>query len=168
MGLKFRSKRGGIIGIVVAVFVVLLLAALIVSISGRDKADEGYELVKTDFDRGGLAASGKYSDTKASIYTATAFEVNDTVRVKLDFNSTVTYKVFFYDDDNTFVSASEEYAKTADVEVPEGATCARLVVTPIWDSDVKEANRVVRFWQVGKYEKQLSIMTVPATEAAAE
>ena len=165
---KLKNKTKKILSIVLIVGVLLGAVAGIIALTGRDEADEGYELVKTDFDRGGLAASGKYSDTKASIYTATAFEVNDTVRVKLDFNSTVTYKVFFYDDDNTFVSASEEYAKTADVEVPEGATCARLVVTPIWDSDVKEANRVVRFWQVGKYKKQLSIMTVPATEAAAE
>ena len=136
----------------------------IVALGGRHKADEGFELVDAAFERGGLDDKGVYVDTKASIYTKEAFKVSEVVKIKLDFDSNIEYQIFFYGENDSFISKSEIFKKTEDVNVASNATYARLVITPIWDSDVKEDNQKIGFFEVNKYAKQLLVMTVP-TEA---
>ena len=160
-----KRKRKRLVSILLIVGVLLGAVAGIVALTGRDKADEGFELVDVSFERGGLDASGKYVEGKSSIYTKKSFECGTDVRIKLDFDSNVTYKVFFYGENDTFVSASAEYTKTEDIEVPENATCARLLVTPVWESDIEEDDQIIRAWNVNKYAKQLTVMVVPVVEA---
>ena len=165
---KLKNKTKRILSIVLIVGVLLGAVAGIIALTGRDKADEGFDIVKADFERGGLDASGKYTETKASLYTKEAFECGEGIRVKLDFDSDVSYKVYFYDESDSFVEATDEYTKTETVEAPEGATHARLVVNPVWDADVDEDDQVIRFWQTNKYAKQLTVMVKPIAETEAE
>lgn len=159
--LKLTGKTKLIVTIVAAVLALSLIIGLIVALTGRKKADEGFEFASVSFERGGLDESGKYVETKASILTEKAFDCGEAVKVEIDFKSNVTYEVFFYDENGTFVS-SEERSVTALVETPDGATLARIVVTPEWEDDAKE---VIRLWKVNNYAKQLTVMVKPITEA---
>ena len=160
-----KRKRKRLVSILLIVGVLLGAVAGIVALTGRDKADEGFELVDVSFERGGLDASGKYVEGKSSIYTKESFECGTDVRIKLDFDSNVKYKVFFYGSDDTFIEASEELDKTTTVTTPENAVCARLVVTPIWESDVEDDDQIIRVWNINKYAKQLTVMIAPIVEA---
>lgn len=165
---KFKKKGKRILTIVLVLGLLVGAVAGVAALTGRNKADEGFEIVNTDFERGGLDASGKYTETKASIYTKDAFECGEGVRVKMDFDSDVSYKVYFYDESDNFVEASGEFTKTETVSAPEGATHARLVVNPVWDADVDENDQVIRFWQTNKYAKQLTVMVKPIAETESE
>ena len=159
--MKRKTKR--ILPIILIVAAVLLVAAVFTI--GRNRADDGYDLVRVEFDRGALDTVGEYTETKESIYTKEAFECGSEVRVKLDFDSSVTYQIFFYDEDDSFVETTQEYEKTATVSAPEGAVYARIVVTPEWDADVDKDDQIVRLWNVRKYAKQLTVMVAPVEEA---
>ena len=159
--MKRKTKR--ILPIILIVAAVLLVAAVFTI--GRNRADDGYDLVRVEFDRGALDTVGEYTETKESIYTKEAFECGSEVRVKLDFDSNVTYQIFFYDEDDSFVETTQEYEKTATVSAPEGAVYARIVVTPEWDADVDKDDQIVRLWNVRKYAKQLTVMVAPVEEA---
>ena len=159
--MKKKTKR--ILSIVLIVAAVLLVAAVFTI--GRNRADEGYDLVKVEFERGALDTVGKYTETKGSIYTKEAFECGSEVRIKLDFDSNVTYQLFFYDENEDFVESSDELMKTTTVSAPDGAVYCRLVVTPEWDADVDEDDQIVRLWNVNKYAKQLTVMVAPVEEA---
>ena len=161
--MKKRTKK--ILLIAVSALLLVSMIGLIVGLAGRNKADEGFEIVKPDYERGGLDSNGKYIETKASVYTKEAFDCGTEVRVKLDFDSDVTFKVFFYGEDDDFIESTNEYEKTATVTSPEGAVCARIVVTPEWDNDVKTEDQIVRVWNVGKYAKQLTVMIAPFEDA---
>ena len=67
-----KKKTKTILSIVLIVAAVLLVAAVFTI--GRNRADEGYDLVKVEFERGALDTVGKYTETKGSIYTKEAFE----------------------------------------------------------------------------------------------
>ena len=162
---KFKGKGKRILSIVLLVGILVFCAALIAGAVGRNKADDGYDLVKVGFARGSLDTKGEYTKTKESIYTEEAFECGSEVRVKIDFDSNVTYQIFFYDEDDTFVQTTQEYEKTATVSAPDGAAYARIVVTPEWDDDVDKNDQVVRLWNVRKYAKQLTVMVAPVEEA---
>ena len=159
--MKRKTKR--ILPIILIVAAVLLVAAVFTI--GRNRADDGYDLVRGEFDRGALDTVGEYTETKESIYTKEAFECGSEVRVKLDFDSSVTYQIFFYDENDSFVETTQEYEKTATVSAPEGAFYARIVVTPEWDADVDQDDQIVRLWNVHKYAKQLTVMVAPVEEA---
>ena len=159
-----KRKTKNLVSVLLIVGVLLGAVAGIVALGGRHKADEGFELVDVAFERGGLDGNGVYVNTKASIYTKEAFKCNDTVKIKLDFDSNIKYELYFYGENDSFISKTDSFEKTEDVEVASGATYARLVITPIWDEDVKEDNQNVGFFEVNKYAKQLLVMTVP-TEA---
>ena len=161
--MTFKRKTKRIIGLF------LIIATCIVAIAalgaGRNKADKGFDLVNLDFERGSLDATGKYSEVKSSIYTKEAFECGSELRIKLDFDSNVTYRIFFYDEDDQFISSTDEYDETVTATVPEGAFYARLVVTPEWDADVDKDDQIVRTWNVRKYAKQVTVMVVPVKDA---
>ena len=159
--MKRKTKR--ILPIILIVAAVLLVAAVFTI--GRNRADDGYDLVRVEFDRGALDTVGEHTKTKESIYTKEAFECGSEVRVKLDFDSSVTYQIFFYDENDSFVETTQEYEKTATVSAPEGAVYARIVVTPEWDADVDKDDQIVRLWNVRKYAKQLTVMVAPVEEA---
>ncbi|MBE6536890.1 MAG: hypothetical protein E7673_02945 [Ruminococcaceae bacterium] len=164
---KLKRKTKRILAIVLIVGVLVGAVAGIVALTGRDKADKGFDLVNVDFDRGGLNAKGNHVDTKASIYTKEAFECGESIRVKIDFDSDVIYEIYFYDESDDFVQSTGEFSKTETVDAPDGATHARLVVTPDWDTDVDDDDQVIRFWQKNKYAKQITVMIAPAEEAEA-
>lgn len=158
--MKFKKKGKKILSTILILASILLIVGVITTLTRRNKADDGFDLVKLNFERGTLDATGEYSETKGSIYTKDVFVCGTSVRVKIDFDSDVTYRIFFYDEDDEFIEASDEYDKTETVLAPEGAEYARILVIPEWD-DIDVDKQIIRSWKVRKYAKQLTVMVTP-------
>ena len=97
---------------------------------------------------GGLDSHGKYVATKESIYTKDAFECQG-LDITLDFDSTVTYKVFFYTEKCNFLLSTESQSGSYST-VPANAKYARIVITPQEDDSVN-------VFEVIKYQRQVNV-----------
>lgn len=112
--------------------------------------------INPKFEVGGLITeTGLYDpDEKAAIYTKDAFSAKG-LEVKLDFDATVKYQVFFYDKLDNFISATEVFTRSEDIAVPIGAY-ARFEVTPVWGEDAP-LEKEVKWYEVNGYANQLDI-----------
>lgn len=141
-------------GLKIAFIVVLILAAVgggtagIISLVDSDKFDTK-NISDLSFGVGGLDSTGKYMSTDKSIYTKDAFECQG-LSVSLEFDSEISYQIYFYDQNNDFVHTTGklEGAFVSD-SIPFFAKYARIVITP--DDDEK-----VTTLEVLKYAKQLN------------
>lgn len=128
---KLSPKK--IVVIVVAVLLVLAIiaagAALI--FKGKDKVitiDKNNQEISPSYSIGAIDSTGRYKNSTDSIYTANAFECLG-LNIKTSFQLTVSYQVFFYDENEEFISASEILDKNYNT-VPGLAKYARVVITP--------------------------------------
>ena len=155
--------------VILAVVSVALVAALAVTgitlFNKKDKDSDGYVQVEPKFSIGGLSATGAYVETNASLYTKEAIEA-DSVRVKLEFDSNVNYQLFFYDENGNFVSATTSLASGSTNEtLPDGATCFRIMITPVWGEDVDEDDQKVTILNKYSFEMQITVSIVePAAD----
>lgn len=148
--------------------IVLLCALGLTAIFGvsalSNKLEEETKVIHPTFEVGGLASNGKYEDTDASVYTKEAFAC-DGLQIKLDFDSTVKYQVFYYNELGDFESSTEVYEKSMRLK-PEEGLYARIVVTPVWSSEVAAEDRVCHWYDVAKYSSQLEITVNKVQEEA--
>ena len=126
-----------------------------------EKADNELKTIYPTFEVGGLREfDGKFEESKKTIYTKTAFECQG-LEIKLDFDNTIDYQVFFYESDGDFISASSVMSGNETLQVPLMATHARLEVTPNWSEmgeDYKDTkNQEIKWYEVTKYSTQLSL-----------
>lgn len=142
---------------------VVLVVATVVGIGAlfghfvSNKADEdGRVVINPSYEIGGLTAYGKYEETKESIYTKEAFKC-DGLNIESQFDSTITYQVFFYDSLGNFVDSSASLEGYYTEEIPTGSSYARIVITPKWDKDTKDDDKKINIFQVNKYAKQLTV-----------
>ena len=93
-------------------------------------------LFGTAYAVGTLDDNGKVAESKENIYTKDLISV-DGLKITIKEKADVQYKLYFYDADKAFVSASEEWL-TADFEgtIPETAKYVRVVIDPIEDNEV--------------------------------
>ena len=121
-----------------------------------EKVKDDQKTIHPTFAVGGLIETNGEHDQneKAAIYTKDAFSAKG-LNIKLDFDSTVQYQVFFYNELDNFISCTEVYEKSADIVVPLEAY-ARIEVTPIWGEDAP-LEKEIKWHEVTKYSKQLEI-----------
>lgn len=154
--------------ILIIVISFALLAALCVTcvsiFTKKDKDSDGYVEVIPKFSIGGLKNDGTYEDTDASLYTKDAISAQN-VKIVLEFDSTVTYQLFFYDEFDNFISAGVALGKGSETEVPDGATAFRIELTPVWDEDVEEDDQKVTLLNKGSFTKQLTVKVIELEEA---
>lgn len=112
----------GIIASIIALFVKLDRQTNIVTIGG-----ESYSI-------GAIDESGKITDSDASIYLRKAV-TTEGLKCELKQDAKIKYRLYFYDKDGGFLSASEELQVDFDGNVPKGAESVRVVITPIADGD---------------------------------
>ena len=163
MRIKYKTKKNftRVLSIVLICLAVFGAACGISAIGSKEKDDK--HVIHPTFAVGGLNAQGKYYETEETIYTAKAFTCEG-LEIKLAFDADVTYQVFYYNKLDNFVSCSEIYGKSAKIVAPNDAEYARLVVTPIWDSDVDVEDRVCHWYDIYKYSSQLKITVADASE----
>lgn len=124
------------------------------AISKKLNSDD--KTIHPTFSVGSITSAGKGdSSDKSSIYTKDAFECKG-LKVELDFDATVSYQAFFYDELGNYISnsATEKYDESEDLSavIPTDAVYARLVVTPDDDEDGE-----IKWYEVSKYSSQLTV-----------
>lgn len=126
-----------------------------------EKQDTELKTIIPIFEVGGLKTEdGKYEETDGSIYTKQAFECQG-LEIKLDFDNTIKYQVFYYEDDGDFISSTDVLLGNQELSVPFGATHARLEITPNWaemgEDYKKTEDQMIKWYEVAKYSTQLDV-----------
>lgn len=121
--------------------------------------EEGRVKISLNYKIGGLNAEGKYEETKQSIYTKDAFKCEG-LNILYDFDSTITYKVFFYDNSGNYISSTESLEADYKDEIPSDAYYARIVITPIWTEGTDDNDKEINIFQIYKYAKQLTVKVI--------
>ena len=151
---KFKVKKQfkNILGIVLGC--VLLFGAIFGLVALLNKEEKTTSISSSVFEIGGLNASGKYKETTESIYTKDMIECVG-LDIKADFDSMVTFKVYFYDVNGDYLSSTSSLDSEFN-SAPMIARYCRIVITPKEDTEVK-------WYEVSKYAKQIKI-TVDAKQ----
>ena len=135
--------------------IVALLAIIFGFTSSGSKVDkDGRVEVDLKYEVGSLNTTGKYAEAEDKLYTKTAFKCKG-LTVKLDFDANVEYQIFFYDEDEYYISSTEKLDASYNDEVPENAVYARIVIYPEFGSDVSEPS--ITIFNKGDYTKQLLV-----------
>ena len=153
----------------VTVVIVLLALAALVGLNNVLAADT--KTINPAFTNGSINEIGDYVKSDSSIYTKGFIECKG-LETELDFDSNVTYQVFFYDEDKKFVSATEELGVQDRYDIPETAEYARIVITPDWElinadlelDEDEEPENVINWYDVTKYSSQLKITVARETD----
>lgn len=118
-----------------------------------DKAEETTtKNINPTYAVGSLTEDGKYLESKGAIYTKDSFQC-DGLDIDLAFNNNISYRIFFYDEDNNFIESTDNQNSsynTKDNIMPIGTEYARIVITPNDDDNIK-------WYEVDGYAKQLEI-----------
>lgn len=108
--------------------------------------------VGLNYNVGGLDdTTGKYVKDESRIYTKDRFACYG-LNTKLEFDSTISYQVFYYDINDNFISASEVLTFGITSVVPRNGAYARIEITPLDDEDGKITRLEKR-----EYSSQLSV-----------
>lgn len=137
---------------------VLVAGANLVSNLGEVK-DSTTEKINLTYTVGGLDENGKYVEDDGTLYTKKAFECKG-LTIDIDFDTNVSYQVFFYTEDDKFVESTEVLTEDYKIDVEnENITHARIEVTPNWDmlEVEKDEDQVIKWYEVTKYSKQLKV-----------
>ena len=124
------SKRKLKSGLMVTAIVLLAIAvvSLFVTVGGMKTTKK---LIASDFGIGAISTeTGRYVESNQSIYLEELYEIEN-AEIKLEENSTIKYKMFFYGEDENFISATTALSTDFDgTSIPENAKYFRLVITP--------------------------------------
>ena len=155
MAKYINKKEKDSISYVVAIILIIGLIAGLMSFS--NKADENGRIkISPDFKVGGLTSYGKYLETEEEIYTENAFPCKG-LEVNLKFESNITYCIYFYDANQSFISNTGELGTSFAEEIAENACYARIVISPQWSSSTLEEDKRIAWYSVRKYANQIEI-----------
>ena len=152
---------------VLAILVAILVLSGFFGLTSNVKIDDDYVKVNPTYSVGGLTDYGKFDDVKDSLYTKEVFECKG-IEVQLDFDADITYEIYFYDEDENFVSKTEELSSSYKDECPEEAVYARIVIHPTFDEDDKEPSISFIDRIYNNYKKQLTIKVLADQEPTEE
>ena len=156
MKIKMNRKVKRILSIVLGVAVLAGAIALVANLV-KPKNDDGLKEIHPTFEVGGLNETGEFVDTKESIYTKKAIEYSE-LKVSLDFDADVTYQLFYYDEDDKFVSKSEVLTKGHSEVLKNETKFVRILVTPVY-ADATDEDKEIKWYEIRNYAKQLTIST---------
>lgn len=144
-----RKKLDLIFKIIVCVLLVALIGGVTYAIVRVVQKDETREISSLAYKIGALDDNGAFMKNTASIVSKDFISSNG-LTIKLQENAEVSYKVFFYDVDKAFVSASEVQSADYAGTIPENAKYAKIVITPLHDAEVS-------IFEMSGYAKQLTV-----------
>lgn len=146
MSKKLKDKTSTIIIVVL----VAILAIVGISLIVRASQAQTKTLGTLDYQIGSLDESGKFVKDTSSIVSKKYLDV-DKMKIEIAKDANVTYKVFFFDKNEVFISA-DETANSADYvgTIPENAALFKVVITPTKDAEVSTL-------EIGNYAKQLTV-----------
>ena len=144
------SRKSNKVMLAVLCIAVIVLAGTVTVLAIQLNRTTTATLSGTAYAVGTLDENGKVAESKENIYTKDLISV-DGLKITVKEKADVQYKLYFYDADEAFVSASEEWL-TADFDgtIPETAKYVRVVIDPIEDNEVS-------VFEVLGYANQLTV-----------
>lgn len=150
-----KRKKANIVKLIIVavVFVGLIGAVIGLSIQLNRRSDT--VIIGGDSYSIGIIKDNGDIDTSANtgIYMRKAVTVKG-LKVALNEDANIKYRLFFYDAKDNFVSASGVLAKDFEGKIPEDAAFVRVLITPTDDEDGK-----VSPVEVLGYAEQLQVRT---------
>ncbi len=148
--MRKRSWKN-ILSIGLAVLVLFGAVGAVASFATNDSKPAG-----AVFKVGGLdPETGKYVKTDKTIYTEEAIDAYG-LRIEPDFESTVTYDIYYYDGEDKLLAVVDGLTEVYDEDFEVAEKC-RIVVHPEIPEDTKEKDFKVYFWEVMKYANMLDV-----------
>lgn len=147
--INWKSKKTWKNILVIGLAVITLIGAIVGLTALFRKSEETTKEISPSWAIGGLTETGAYLKTKESIYTKDAFECKG-LNVKIDFDNNVSYRIFFYDYDDNFVSSTSKLTANYNEDIDVLVKSARIVITPNDDSKIS-------WYEKNSYAKQLTI-----------
>ncbi len=146
------KKRMNIKWIITFILIAMLTVALIFAFVKIEKNEKTKTLGTNSFTYaiGLLDAEGEYEQGTSSIYLKD-FESVDGLTVEVKDKATVTYKLFFYDENKEFIDMTSDLSLNFDSSsTPETAEYFRIMITPTNDAEVS-------FFEINDYAGQLTV-----------
>lgn len=138
---------------IVTIAIVVLCGILVVMGLNLNRLTKTKEVSATwGWEQGLIAADGTELKGTTSIRTKD-YVTLDGFKVDVSEDAGITYQLFFYDEEETFISASEELTVDYDASaatLPEGAEFVRLMATPENDPEVSTT-------EIAKYAREIVV-----------
>lgn len=149
-----KSKIKWTITIISFVLSIFLFGAFVINLTNR-APETTDELGRLDYALGTIDEEGKILESKKSMYSK-ELQLIKGLKIELSENSTITYKIVFYDEDKAYISTTEslDVAYSSDLEV-EGAKYFRVIITPF---QVDGEDVILTAFNMGKYIDQLEVI----------
>ena len=146
-----KSKKSMLISVIALVIAIISLGTVFM---GGKSDTTANTLNSLDYSIGAIDESGKAIDSKLSVYTNEKNTVEG-LEITIVDEPTITYQVFFYDEEGAFVSASETSDADFDAAtIPENAATFRILITPVEvDGEAVEITALNK----SNYTKQLEV-----------
>ena len=131
-----KHKTADTIKWIIAFLLIIGLVATTVTLFVKlDRQTTVTEIGAEAYIIGTLDDEGAAEEGNASIVTRNAFTV-DGLKVEIADDATVTYTLYFYGEDDTFISKTDALTEDFDGSaIPENAETAKIVITPTADED---------------------------------
>lgn len=129
------KKQNKIWSIVLAVVLIALIGAVTVIAVQLNKQVTTKTLPSTAYSIGSLGTDGKAISSDEHIYTKD-YVITDGLKVEIAEKAEIQYKLYFYDADKAFKSASEWLTADFAGAIPDDAAFVRIVIDPVDDAEV--------------------------------
>ena len=149
---KKRMSASNIKWIITFVLIAMLSVAVIFAFVKIDKNEKTKTLGTNSFTYaiGLLDAEGEYEQGTSSIYMKDYYSV-DGLTIEIEDKATITYKLFFYDENNDFIDMTSDLSLSYDSSsTPATAEYFRIMITPTNDAEVS-------FFEIDDYAEQLTV-----------
>ena len=147
---KWTLRR--ILSLGLALLMIVGAVAGIAALTKRLTADQ--KTISPTFQRGGIdARTGIEIKTNSSLYSE-PFEAKG-LAIELDFDAHLSYQIFWYKEDGTFLVAEPASTKNDSWYAP--AYCkARIVITPLWN-ELDDDDGEISWYEVWSYSSKITI-----------
>lgn len=146
----FKSKKNWKSILLIGLSCIMLVGAVVgICSMFREKEEETTKVVNPTYAVGGLTEDGRFLETEKSIYTKDAFDCLG-LNIDLAFKNDISYRIFFYDEEEDFVSSTDKLIADFEEEIPFDATQCRIVITP-------NDNTKISWYEKSGYAEQLTI-----------
>lgn len=148
-----KAKTSLVVSIVSAVLSVATILGLAIGIGNSQITT--VKANANDFKNGAITETGKIVESNESAVLKEMATVED-MKIEVDEETcTITYKVAFYDEEENFITATEDLSEDFDVaNVPENAKFFRVMVTP---NEVDGEAVKLNVFNRAKYLKQITV-----------
>lgn len=144
---RYNAVKGNKLRWIVTFFMILVLTAGFVAITVMFvKKDKVKTLTFTNYEIGEIADTGKaVADSDGAVRTK-EFINADGLKIELGKDATVTYAVFFYDEEKVLVSVVDNLSTNYYGVVPKEAKYAKVEITPTADEDGKVSAAELKYY----------------------